>query len=170
MSEGFSASGDWSYWKLTREMRRKPIYIAIALAAIIVVGTVFYSMQVSKPRSVFEVSPIETPRYDMELEKPAPYINLTIKNNGSINETDVVVKLFGGFSNSSNQVPDQLFLVATERIDVIAPGETVTTPRIYNFGWYFFYRIEVSSSDGTEEVFNQWVPWRSWQVTVPSPG
>jgi hypothetical protein len=152
------------------KMRRKPIYIAIALAAIIIVGTVFYSTQVNRPRTVFEVLPIETPRYDMELEKPAPYINLTIKNNGSMNETDVVVKLFGGFSNSSNQVPDQLFLVATEHIDVIRPGETVTTSRIFNFGWYFFYRIEVSSSDGTKEVFNQWVPWRSWQVTVPSPG
>jgi hypothetical protein len=118
---------------------------------------------------VFEVLRIQTPQYDMTLEKPAPFMNLTVKNNGLSNETDVVVKLSGGFSNSKGEIPGELFLVTTKKIDVMRPGETVTIPKIFNFGWYFYYRIEVSSSDGTKEVFNQWVEWRSSDVPVPSP-
>jgi len=145
------------------------ILLGIGLAAIIIIaGTISYVTQTKSPKTVFEVLPIPTPQYDMTLEKPAPFINLSVKNNGPVNETDVVIKLSGGFSNSTGQIPDKLFLVMTKKIDAIKPGETVTIPKIFGFGWYFYYRIEVSSSDGTKEVFNQWVEWRSSDVPVPS--
>jgi hypothetical protein len=149
--------------------RSRLILLGIGLAAVIIIaGTVSYVTQTKSPNTIFEVLPIQTPQYDMTLEKPAPFINLTVKNNGPVNETDVVVKLSGGFSNSTGVIPDKLYLVMTRKIDVIRPGETVTIPKIFNFGWYFYYRIEVSSSNGTKEVFNQWVEWRSWNVPLPS--
>jgi len=144
------------------------IVLGIGLAAIIIAGTMFYVTQPKGPKTVFEVMPIETPQFDMTLEKPAAFISLSVKNNGPLNETDVVVKLSGGFSDSKGQIPDELFLIATKRIDVIRPGEAVTIPKIFNFGWYYYYRIEVTSSDGTNEVFDQWVEWRSWDVPLPS--
>ena len=142
--------------------------LGIGLAAIIIIaGAMSYVTQTKSPKTVFEVLPIQTPQYDMTLEKPAPFIDLSVKNNGPMNETDVVVKLYGGFSNYTGQIPDKLFLVMTKKIDVIKPGETVTIPKIFSFGWYFYYRIEVSSSDGTKEVFDQWVKWRSSDVPIP---
>jgi hypothetical protein len=143
------------------------ISLGIVLVAVIAVGAWFYLYQTAAPKTTFEVLPIQTPQYEVDLEKPAAYINISVKNNGVVNQTAVVVKLTGGFTNSSDKVPDQLLLVSIQHIDVIKPGETVTTPKIFDFGWYFFYRIEVSSSDGTKEAFDQWVQWRSW--TVPSP-
>lgn len=149
--------------------RSRLILLGIGLAAIVIIaGTISYVTQPKTPKTIFEVLPIQTPQFDMTLEKPAPFMNLTVKNNGPLNETDVVVRLSGGFSNTTGEIPDELFLIMTRRIDVIRPGETVTIPRIFNFGWYFYYRIEVSSSDGTKEVFNQWVEWRSWNVPIPS--
>ena len=146
------------------------ISLGIVLVAIIVFGAWFYTSQTGAPKTTFEVLPIQTPQYEIGLEKPAAYINLSVKNNGVVNKTDIVVKLSGGFTNSSDKVPDQLFLVTTQTTDVIRPGETETTPKIFDFGWYFFYRIEVSSSDGTKEVFDQWVEWRSWTVPIPLGG
>jgi hypothetical protein len=149
--------------------RSRLILLGIGLAAIMIIAvTVAYLTQTQRPKTTFEVLPIPVPQYDMTLEKPAPFINLTVKNNGPKDETDVVVKLFGGYSNSTGKIPDTVSLVMTKKIDVIRPGESVTIPRIFNFGWYFYYRIEVSSSDGTKEVFNQWVEWRSWNVPIPS--
>jgi hypothetical protein len=149
--------------------RSRLILLGIGLAAIVIIaGTISYVTQPKTPKTIFEVLPIQTPQYDVTLEKPAPFINLSVRNNGLVNETDVVVKLSGGFSNSKGEIPGELFLVMTKKIDVIRPGETVTIPKIFNFGWYFYYRIEVSSSDGTKEVFNQWVEWRSSDVPVPS--
>jgi hypothetical protein len=146
------------------------ISLGIVLVAIIAFGAWFYTSQMGAPKTTFEVLSIQTPQYEVGLEKPAAYINLSVKNNEVVNETGVVVKLSGGFTNSSDKVPDELFLVTTQTINVIRPRETVTTPKIFSFGWYFFYRIEVSSSDGTKEVFDQWVQWRSWTVPLPSGG
>jgi hypothetical protein len=143
------------------------ISLGIILVAVIALGVWFYTSQTSVPKTAFEVLPIQTPQYEVDLDKPAAYINISVKNNEVVNQTAVVVKLSGGFTNSSDKVPDQLFWVTTKTIDVITPGETATTVKIFDFGWYFFYRIEVSSSDGTKEVFDQWVQWRPW--TVPSP-
>ena len=143
--------------------------LGIGLAAIVIIaGAMSYVTQTKSPKTVFEVLPIPPPQYDMTLEKPAPFMSLSVRNNGPVDKTDVVVTLSGGFSKSKGEVPDELFLVMTKKIDVIRPGETVTIPKIFNFGWYFYYRIEVSSSDGTKEVFNQWVQWRSSDVPVPS--
>jgi hypothetical protein len=145
------------------------ILVGIGLAAVIIVGVVagFYLTQNNGPTTTFEVLPIATPQWDVNLEKPAAFINLSIKNEGGINETNVVVKLSGGFSNSSSQVPDQLYWIVTKNVSIIKPGEIFTISRIFDFGWYFFYRVEVSSSTMTKETFNQWVEWRSW--TVPQP-
>jgi len=149
--------------------RSRLILLGIGLAAIVIVaGTISYVTQTKSPKTIFEVLPIQTPQYDTTLEKPAPFINLSIKNNALVSETDVVVKLSGGFSDSKGEIPDELFSVMTKKIDVIRPGETVTIPKIFNFGWYFYYRIQVSSSDGTIEVFDQWVEWRSSDVPAPS--
>lgn len=149
--------------------RSRFILIGIGLAAIVIVaGTISYVTQTKSPKTIFEVLPIQMPQYDPTLEKPAPFINLSIRNNGPVDERDVVVKLSGGFSDSKGEIPDELFSVMTKKIDVIRPGETVTIPKIFNFGWYFYYRIEVSSSDGTIEVFDQWVEWRSSDVPAPS--
>lgn len=144
------------------------LYVGIGLVVIIIAAfsAVFYLTQSNKP--TLEALPIATPQYQTGSEKIVAYINISVKNNGNVNKTDVVVKLSGGFTNSSNEVPDQLFWIVTKRIDVIRPGETVTIPKIFNFGWYFFYRIEVSSSDGTREESNQWVKWRVWEVPIPT--
>jgi hypothetical protein len=150
--------------------RTKLLYVGIGLMVITIVAfsAVFYLTQNNRPKTAFEILPIATPQYEVGLDKPAAYINISVKNDGDVNQTNVVVKLSGGFSNSSNEVPDQLFWVVTKNISVISPGETVTMPRIFDFGWYYFYRIEVSSADGTKEVFDQWVQWRSWDLPVPS--
>lgn len=149
--------------------RTNLLYFGVCLIVIVIVGfsAVFFLTQNNKPKTTFEVLPIATPQWDMELDKPATYINISVKNNGDLNQTNVVVKTSGGFSNSSNEVPDQLFWVVTKNISMIGPGETVTIPRIFDFGWYFFYRVEVSSSSVVKETFDQWVEWRSW--TVPQP-
>ena len=150
--------------------RTKLLYVGIGLIVIIIVAfsAVFYLTQNNRPKTTFEVLPIATPQYEVGLDKPAAYINISVKNDGDVNQTNVVVKLSGGFSNSSNEAPDQLFWVVTKNISVIRTGETVTMPKIFDFGWYYFYRIEVSSSDTTKEVFDQWVQWRTWNVPVPS--
>lgn len=150
--------------------RTKLLYVGACLFVVIIVGfsAVFYFTQNSEPKTAFEVFPIATPGWNVELEKPAAYMNVSIKNNGDVNQTDVSVKILGGFSNSSGQVPDQLFWVTTENISVIASGETVTTSKIYDFGWYFFYRFEVSSSGVAKETFDQWVTWRSWTDPMPT--
>jgi len=159
----------WKYLYIAGKPVKRSILISlgIVLVAIIIVGAWFYMSQTAAPKTTFEVLPIQTPQYEVGLQKPAAYINISVKNKGVANQTAVVVKLSGGFTNSSDKVPDQLFLVTTQTINAIGPGETVTTPKIFVFGWYFFYRIEVSGSDGTKEVFDQWVQWRTW--TVPSP-
>ena len=145
------------------------IYIGICLVAVIVVGlsAAHFLTQNNKPKTTFEVLPIPTPQWDMQLDKPAAYMNVSFKNDGNDDQTNVTVRILGGFSNSSSQVPEELFLVTTKSVDVIKSGETVTMPRIFNFGWYFFYRVEVSSTRITKETFDQWVEWRSW--TVPQP-
>lgn len=145
------------------------ILVGIGLAGVIIVAAVagFYLTQNNKPTTTFEVLPIATPQWDVNLEKPAAFINLSIKNNGDINQTNVVVKLSGGFSNSSSQVPAQLYSIVTNNVSMIKPGEVFTIARIFDFGWYFFYRVEVSSSTVTKETFDQWVEWRTW--TVPQP-
>jgi hypothetical protein len=147
--------------------RSRLLLLGIILAAVVVAsGIVYFALQDNSPKTVLEVEPIAMPQWQAGLEKPAAYINISVKNTGSKNQTNVIMKLSGGFTNSTNEVPDQLLLVETRSIDVIAPGETATT-KIFNFGWYFFYRIEVSSSDGTKETFNQWVSWRSWDMPPP---
>jgi hypothetical protein len=147
--------------------RKSVVFIGIVLAALIIGGVMFYVFQSNQTHTVFDVLAIQTPQYDMTLEKPAAYINLSIRNNAAVDEVNVTVKLSGGFTNSSNEFPAELFPLLTRQISVIQAGETVTIPKIYYFGWYFFYKIQVSSSDGTNETFNQWVSWRSWQVPVP---
>jgi len=143
------------------------ISLGIVLVAITVFGAWLFASRTGAPKTTFEVLPIQTPQYQVGIDKPAAYINLSVRNNGVVNETGVVVKLSGGYTNSSDKVPDQLFWVTTKTIDAIGPGETVTIPEIYYFGWYFFYRTEVTSSNRTKEVFDQWVQWRP--STVPSP-
>lgn len=149
--------------------RTNLLYLGICLIVIIIVGVsaVFSLTENNKPKTTFGVLPIATPQWDMELGKPAAYMNVSVENNGDVNQTNVVVKISGGFSNSSGQAPGQLFWVVTKNISVIRPGETVTIPRIFDFGWYFFYRVEVSSSGVVKETFDQWEEWRSW--TVPQP-
>lgn len=149
--------------------RANLLYIGICLAIVVVVGftAVYFFTQNNKPKTTFEVMPIQMPQYEVNSEKPAPYINISIKNNGDIDQTNVAVKILGGFSDSSSQFPDQLDWITTENFSLIRSGETVTAPKIFGFGWYFFYRIEVSSSTVAKETFDQWVSWRSW--TVPKP-
>jgi hypothetical protein len=148
--------------------RSRLLLLGILLAALVVASSViFFVVHNNSPKTVFEVKPITMPQWEAGLEKPAPYINISVKNTGSKNQTNVIVKLSGGFTNSTNEVPDRLLLVETKIIGVIVPGETATTTKIFDFGWYFFYRIEVSSSDGTNETFNQWVSWRSWDMPPP---
>ena len=151
--------------------RKDLVYVGVSLIAVSIVGfAVAYLTENNKPKTTFEVLPISTPQYDVTLEKPAAYINVSVKNQGDTDQANVSVKILGGFSNSSGQVPDQLFWVTTENISVIKSGDTVTIPKIFDFGWYFFYRFEVSSSNVTKEAFDQWVTWRSWTVPVPSGG
>ena len=145
------------------------LYVGACIILFVVVGLVaFFWNQNRSPETTFEVLPIATPQWDMTLSKPAAFMNVTVKNSGEVNQQNVVMKISGGFSNSTGQVPDELFLVTTKNIDTIRPGETVTISRIYDFGWYFFYRVEVSSSSVAKETFDQWVDWRSWTVPLPS--
>lgn len=150
--------------------RLRFLFLGIILITIVIAvfSVVFFVIPNSSPKSVFEVMPIAMPQWEVGLEKPAAYIDVSLKNTGRANETDVSARLSGGFSNSSNEVPDKLVWILTKTFDVIGPGETVTIPKIFSFGWYFFYQIEVTSSDGTKETFNQWVPWRSWDLPLPS--
>jgi hypothetical protein len=148
--------------------RSRLLLLGIVLIAVVAASAVVYfALQNNSPKTVFQVEPIAMPQWEIGLDKPSAYINISVKNNGNTNQTNVIVKLSGGFTNSTNQVPDQLFLVETRTIGAIAPGETATTTKIFNFGYYFFYRIEVSSSDGTNETFNQWVSWRSSDMPPP---
>jgi hypothetical protein len=77
------------------------------------------------------------------------------------------IKLSGGAANSSNEVPGQLSWIVTRRIDVINPGETASIPEIFGFGWFTYYRIEISSAEGASKMFDQWVTWRSWGMPLP---
>lgn len=149
--------------------RTNLLYVGVGLAIVVVVGFLafYFLTENNKPKTTFEVLPIPTPQYDVTLEKPSAYINISIKNNGDIDQTNVSVKILGGFSNSSGQVPDQLVWITTKNVSLIKSGETVIISRIFNFGWYYFYRFEVSSSNVAKETFDQWVTWRSW--TVPQP-
>ena len=101
--------------------------LGILLAAIVIVSlSVIFLFQNSSSKTVFEVMPIAMPQWATDLDKPASYINLSVKNTGSVNQTSVVVKLSGGFANSSNEVPEQLSWIVKRRIDAIHPGEART--------------------------------------------
>ena len=148
--------------------RSRLLYLGILLVAIVIVSlSVIFLFQNSSPKTVFEVMPIAMPQWATDLDKPASYINVSVKNTGSVNQTSVVVKLSGGSANSSNEVPEQLSWIVTRGIDVINPGETASISEIFGFGWFTYYRIEVSSAEGVNEMFNQWVPWRSWDMPPP---
>ncbi len=148
--------------------RSRLLCIGILLVAIVIVSfSIIFAIQNSSPKTVFEVMPIAMPQWATDLDKPASYINLSVKNTGSVNQTSVVIKLSGGAANSSDEVPGQLSWIVTRRIDVINPGETASIPEIFGFGWFTYYRIEVSSAEGVSEMFDQWVQWRSWDMPPP---
>jgi len=151
-------------------MARLSVLHAGAVVLVVVIAAVavtIYWTQLNKSTTKFEVLPIEKPEYDITLDKPASYINIAVKNTGTTNETAVQIKASGGYANSSNEVPSQLFIIVTKSLDVIVPGQTVTI-KTFSHNWASYYKIEVTSSEGTDEVFNQWVTWRSWDVTPPS--
>jgi len=132
--------------------RPRLLCLGIHSVAIVIVSlSSIFLFQDSTPKTAFEVMPIAMPQWATDLDKPALYINLSVKNTGSVNQTSVVIKLSGGAANSSNEVP----------------GETASIPEIFGFGWFTYYRIDVSSAEGVNEMFNQWVPWRSWDMPPP---
>jgi len=137
--------------------------IVFTALAIVSLSIVFF-LQNSSPKTVFDVMPIEIPQWATNLTKSVSYVNLSVKNAGSRNQTNVIVR---GFANSSSEVPERLSHIVTREFDVIKPGETATIPEIFGFKWFTFYRIEVSSAEGVNEAFNQWPTWRSWDMPPP---
>lgn len=148
--------------------RSRALYLGIALAAIIIVAfsVVFWWTQINMPKTTFELLPIAVPQWDVGQEKPSTYINVSVKNNGPVDMTGVTLKLSRGNANSSNQIPSQTFWIFTRTFDLMNPGETVTVST-YDHAYANYYKMEISSSEGVMEVFNQWVPWRVTDVPPP---
>jgi len=146
----------------------KALSVGVAITAIVaIVAVAYYSTQNDGTRTTFKVLPIEKPVYDPSEEKPSAYINISVVNTGSVNQTAVVIKVSGGYANSTNQVPQNLFWIVTRTYAVIKPGESITI-KTFAFGWASYYEIEVSSAEVVKEAFSRWVSWRSWDVPVPT--